>query len=264
MSRLTEAPYFVLAKMCETVVENATRLSISKGVCGCGHCQDVALAILGSFLLWLNLYSIICAINWDKSAEWNCRLIAGLHGTVSAVLCFISAFILGPWPFNHIGYPPDQLHCTIIIISFGYFLFDLMWCLYMKTEGIVMLAHHMLSLYGFFHGLLFNLYGCELIAVLGASEFTNPLLQYRWFLKQKGRYSGNLAMLIDFSFVFFFFAARVVVGSAFLVWTLMSPRMGIVAKLGGAMMYAVGVIFSIHLAKFIRRKYIFHTASVDD
>ena len=238
--------------------------SIPKSACGCGYCQDVSLAILGSVLFWVDLYMIISAINLDKSAEWNCRIIAGLHGTISATLCFISVFILGPWPFNYIGYPPDQLHCNIIIISFGYFLFDLLWCLYMKTEGVVMLAHHILSLYGFFHGLVCNLYGCELIAVLGASEFTNPILQCRWFLKQKCQYTGNLAMLIDFSFVILFFLARVVVGSAFLVWTLTSPRMGIVAKLGGAMMYTVGVIFSFHLTKFIRRKYVCHNSTKDD
>lgn len=134
----------------------------------------------------------------------------------------------------------------------------------MKTEGIVMLVHHMLSLYGFFHGILVNLYGCELIAVLGASEFTNPILQWRWFLKQRGLYTGKLAVLIDFSFVVLFYLARVVLGGAFLVWTLASPRMGPVAKCGGAMMYTVGVIFSVHLAKFIRRKYIFHNPSKDD
>lgn len=250
--------------MTRTMADNTTEISSSKGICGCGYCQDVFLAILGSLLFWVDLYSIISAVNLDKSAEWNCRIIAGLHGTVSVILCFISAFILGPWPFNHIGYPPNQLHCTIIVISFGYFLFDLLWCLYMKTEGIVMLAHHILSLYGFFHGLLFNLYGCELIAVLGASEFTNPILQFRWFMKQKGHYTGDLAMVIDFSFVFLFFAARVVVGTTFLIWTLLSPRMELIAKMGGAMMYSVGVIFSVHLAKFIYRKYVLHKPSKDD
>lgn len=243
------------------MTDNTTGL---EGICGCGYCRDVAIAILGSFLFWVDLYSLVSVINIGKSAEWNCRIVAGLHGAVSAFLCFISAFILGPWPFNYIGYPPNQFHCSIIVISFGYFLFDLVWCLYMKTEGPVMLAHHILSLYGFFHGLLYNLYGCELIAVLGASEFTNPILQYRWFLKQKGHYTGNLAKLIDFGFVLLFFLARVVVGSAFLVWTLSSPRMGPVAKLGGAMMYSVGVIFSVHLANFIQRKYVYHNSSKDD
>lgn len=238
--------------------------SCQGSICGCGCCLDVSLAVLGSLLLWVNLYCVVCIINSDRSAEWNCRIIAGAHGALSATMCFISAFILGPWPFNHIGYAPNPLHCNIIIVSFGYFLFDLLWCLYMKTEGNLMLAHHILSLYGFFHGLLFNLYGCELIAVLGASEFTNPILQYRWFLKQRGRYTGKLAVLVDFSFVFLFFAARVVVGSAFLVWTMLSPRMELIAKLGGAMMYSVGVIFSCHLAKFIRRKYIYHKPSKDD
>lgn len=231
--------------------------------CDC-QCKDILLAILGSFLLWFNLYNILYTVNCKCSAEWNCRLIAGLHGTVSALLCFISAFILGPWPFSYIGYPPNSLHCNIIIISFGYFLFDLSWCLYMKTEGLVMLTHHVLSILGLMYVMRYNIYGCESTAILGASEFTNPLLQIRWFLKQSGKYTGNPALLIDLSFVFFFFAARVVVGSALYLWLLLSPRMEVVAKLGGTMMHSVGVIFSINLGLFIHRKYIKKKPNTDD
>lgn len=234
-----------------------TQNSIDDYHCACDYqCKDIALAILGSFLLWLNLYNIICAINWKHSAEWNCRIVAGLHGTVSAVVCFISAFILGPWPFNYIGYPPNMLHCNIIVVSFGYFLFDLLWCLYMKTEGLVMLTHHILSIMGYMYVLRYNIYGCESSAILGASEFTNPLLQLRWFLKQSGKYSGTVAATVDLTFCFCFFGARVVVGSALYITLLVSPRMEVIAKIGGTMMHCVGIIFSIYLGLFIHRKYI--------
>ena len=233
--------------------------------CACDYqCKDIVLAIIGSFLVWLNLYNIIYSINWKCSAEWNCRIIAGLHGTVSAFFCFISAFILGPWPFSYIGYPPNHLHCNIIIISFGYFLFDLLWCLFMKTEGIVMLIHHCLSIIGLSYVMCYNIYGCESSAILGASEFTNPLLQLRWFLKQTGKYSGNTEILIDWGFVFFFMGARVVVGSALYIWLLMSPRMELIAKFGGTLMYSVGIIFSVHLGIFIHRKYIKKEPCKDD
>lgn len=233
--------------------------------CACDYqCKDILLAIIGSFLIWLNLYNIIYIINWKSTAEWNCRIVAALHGTVSATLCFISAFILGPWPFNYIGYPPNSFHCSILVISFGYFMFDLLWCLYMKTEGFVMLTHHLLSIMGLMYVLRYNIYGCESSAILGASEFTNPLLQLRWFLKQSGKYSGNTALLIDWSFVFFFWGARVVVGSALYLWLLMSPRMELIAKLGGTMMHCVGVTFSINLGFFIHRKYIKRKPNEDD
>ncbi len=233
--------------------------------CACGYeCKDVKLAIFGSFLLWLNLYNITYILNRRHSAEWNCRIIAGLHGTVSAIFCFISAFILGPWPFSYIGYPPNSLHCSIFIVSFGYFLFDLLWCLYMRTEGIVMLTHHILSILGLMYVLRYNIYGCESSAILGASEFTNPLLQLRWFLKQTGKYSGKIESLIDWSFVFFFITARVIVGSALYIRLLISPRMEVIAKLGGTTMHCVGVIFSIHLVMFIHKKYIKKNPNKED
>lgn len=233
--------------------------------CACDYpCKDLLLAIFGSFLIWFNLYNVLYAVNWKCSAEWNCRIVAGLHGTVSAFLCFISAFIMGPWPFSHIGYPPNILQCNIFVISLSYFAFDLLWCLYMRTEGLVMLTHHFLSIMGLVYVMRYNIYGCESAAILGASEFTNPILQLRWFLKQSGRYAGNMALFIDFSFVFFFFGARVVAGSALYLWLLMSPRMELIAKIGGTMMHCVGVTFSVHLGLFIHRKYIKQKPNIDD
>lgn len=225
--------------------------------CACGYsCNDVALSLFGSFLLWLNLYNILCIINLKQSAEWNCRIITGFHGTTSALACFVSAFILGPWPFNYIGYPPNQLHCTIIIVSLGYFIFDLLWCLYMQTEELIMLVHHLLSVLGFVYVLWFNIYGCEITSILGASEFTNPLLQLRWFLKRTGKYTGKREIFIDWSFFALFIFVRVLMGSALYLRLLLSPRMEVFAKVSGGGMHFVGILFSVHLTLFIHRKYI--------
>lgn len=233
--------------------------------CGCGNCTNVALAVLGSFLFWFIFYNTMLIFGKRLlSPDWTIRILAGLHGTISALLCFISAFILGPWPFSYIGYPPTEFHCNIIILSSGYFLFDMVWCLYKNTEGIVMLLHHAFSLYGFLHVFIFNVYGCEVIAILGSSEFTNPILQTRWFMKQTGYYDGFWAKFIDFSFVFFFITARIIAGLVLLVWLCLSPRMSFIAKIGGWNMYTVSVVFSVHLLLFIRRKYITMKPGRDD
>ena len=225
--------------------------------CACGHsCRDMALSLLGSVLLWLSLYSITFSVNNKQSAEWNCRVIAGFHGLVSSIACFISAFILGPWPFSYIGYPPNHLHCDIIVISLGYFIFDFLWCLCMKTEEFIMLIHHLLSVLGMVYVLWFDIYGCEIISILGASEYTNPLLQLRWFLKHTGKYKGKIEVFIDFSFFTLFISARVLTGTALYIRLLLSPRMDTFSKVGGGGMYCVGLIFSTHLGTFIYRKYV--------
>lgn len=244
---------YSVGEMNHQLMSNFSRVS----QCACGFsCKDVVLASLGSFLLWLSLYNIIHSVNRKQSAEWSSRIIAGFHGTVSALACFISAFILGPWPFSYIGYPPNPLHCTIIIISLGYFVFDLIWCLYMQTEELIMLLHHLLSVLGLVYVLWFNIYGCEITSILGASEFTNPLLQLRWFMKRAGKYTGKAEILIDCAFFFFFISARVIVGTALYLRLLLSPRMETFAKVSGGCMHCVGVVFSIHLALFFHRKYI--------
>lgn len=233
--------------------------------CGCGDCSSVALAILGSFLLWFVFYNTLLILgSRHLNPDRTIRILAGLHGTVSALLCFISAFILGPWPFTYIGNPPTVFHCNIFILSSGYFLFDMAWCLYKKTEGPLMLLHHAFSLYGFLHVFIFNIYGCEVVAILGSSEFTNPILQTRWFMKEAGVYVGTWAKFIDCSFVFFFVTARIVAGLVLLVWLCLSPRMSFIAKIGGWNMYAVSVVFSVHLFMFIHRKYVAKTPRKDD
>ncbi len=225
--------------------------------CACGYpCKDVALAVLGSFLVWVNSYNILLAINIKQSAECNCRILSGFHGVFSTLLCFVSAFILGPWPFSYVGFPPNQLHCAIIVVSLGYFLFDLLWCMYMQTEEYIMLVHHLLSLLGLSYVLWFNLYGCEITSILGASELTNPILQLRWFFKQSGKYTGTVEKLIDWSFFILFVCARIILGSALYIKLFLSPRLTTFAKVAGTGMHAVGVVFSIYIMLFIYRKYI--------
>ncbi len=232
---------------------NATELPYQ---CGCGQCTDVTLAITGSCLFWFTFYNSILIFCPRLNPDWTIRIVAGLHGTISAFLCFVSAFLLGPWPFSYIGFPPTEFHCNIFVFSCGYFIFDILWCLYMKTEELIMLLHHLFSLYGFVHVFIFNIYGCEVIAILGSSEFTNPILQFRWFMKQGGFYHGDWAKFIDFSFVFFFLSARLVAGLVLLVWLCLSSRMSLIAKFGGWIMYSLSVAFSVNLIMFIHRKYI--------
>ena len=221
-----------------------------------GSKQELILAVLGSFLAWTDAYFILHALNRRRSPEWNCRIITTIHAIVATGLCFTSAVITGPWPFTYLGETNTNLHNTANIISLGYFLFDFSWCVFMRSEGPVMLAHHVVSMFALSYTLKQNRYGSEVTAVMGASEFTNPLLQLRWFLKETGRYTGRMAMWIDFSFVTLFLGARLGVGSVFHYFCQTSPNVDLFVKAGGQAFYIISVVFGIQLLMMLYKKYL--------
>lgn len=216
----------------------------------------IGYAVVGSFLLWTDLYLLLHALNRKCSAEWNCRIITALHGALSAGLCLLSAVFLGPWPFTYLGEKSTEFHTVIMIISLGYFLFDFTWCMYMRTEGPVMLAHHVISVLGLAYVLYHGQYGSELTAVMGASECTNPLLQLRWFMKETGHYTGMKAVVIDYLFVSLFWAARLGVGSVFHYVCQTSPKLNLIVKAGGNAFYIISAVFGVQLLMFFYRKYL--------
>ena len=61
------------------------------------------LAILGSFLVWFDVYSLLQVINYNHTPEWNCRTITAIHAVIITFLGFLSAFYLWTMAF--------QLHC---------------------------------------------------------------------------------------------------------------------------------------------------------
>ena len=219
--------------------------------------SDLALTVIGSFLFWLDLYGIVCLFQQHRSPEWNCRIITAVHGFITAALSLTSSFILGPWPFYCIGKSSNALHDTVIIISVGYFLFDFTWCIYMRTEGPLMLVHHMISLFGLFLVLHQAKYACELSAVTGASEVTNPLLQLRWFMKETNHYSGMKAVLVDWIFLILFAVFRIGIGTPFVLAILASPDTDYFAKYGSVGFHVVNVVFGMHIFRYMWRKYMF-------
>ena len=214
------------------------------------------IALFSSFLFWTNFYFFLCIFNRHHTPEWNCRIVTGVHGTVATFLTFMSAFVIGPWPFSYIAQPNIQLHITIIIISEGYFIFDFMWCIWYMTEGPVLLAHHLVSLFGFTYVLHSGMYGSELSAVLGGSEASNPFLQTRWFMKESNLYHGFAEKLIDYAFVAVFLGVRLGIGTALHIRVQTDPAVDWIPKIGGQAFYIISVIFGVQIVIFFTQKYI--------
>lgn len=143
---------------------------------------------------------------------------------------------------------------SALLLSLGYFFFDMGWCVYFRTEGPVMLAHHTMSILGILLTLWLGESGFEGCAVLFGSEITNPLLQARWFLRQTGHYETLLGHIVDALFVLLFVFMRIFVGGAMLYCELISSRPKFVIKCGGVALYAISWVFVVDICRFAIRK----------
>ena len=208
-------------------------------------------ALSTSFFIWTGLYFCVCVLNRKCSPEWNCRIVAFIHASLATILSFISAVLIGPWPLNYIGQENLPFHAAIITISAGYFLYDILWCLWYRTEGPVVLAHHVVSIFGLCYTLFIGWYGCETSAIIGISEVSNPLLQMGWFFKESGRYkSYNMAA---YAFVIVFFCARLGLGTVLFIHVQINPDVALIFKLGGQAFHIINIIFCIQIIFFIKK-----------
>ncbi|XP_059930321.1 TLC domain-containing protein 5a isoform X2 [Gadus macrocephalus] len=204
---------------------------------------------------WVALYVILCNINGSRGYEWNCRLVTLLHGVLVVCITAYIGYVDGPWPFTYPGTKNTPLQISAMVLSLSYFIFDMVWCMYFRTEGPVMLAHHTVSILGIVVTLWLGESGVESCAVLFGSEITNPLLQARWFLRRTGRYETALGEAVDLAFVLLFVFMRVFVGGAMLYCELISPRPRFFIKCGGVAMYALSWVFMVDIWRFAKRKY---------
>ncbi|KAL0192554.1 hypothetical protein M9458_010850, partial [Cirrhinus mrigala] len=147
-----------------------------------------------------------------------------------------------------------SLQILALVLSLGYFLFDMAWCMYFRTEGPVMLAHHTMSILGIVLALGLGESGIETCAVLFGSEITNPLLQARWFLKRMGRYDSLAGDVVDLLFILLFAFVRIGVGSRMLYCELASTKPSLIVKVSGVAIYTLSWIFMIDIARFACKK----------
>ncbi|XP_068186732.1 TLC domain-containing protein 5 [Antennarius striatus] len=210
--------------------------------------------VICSLIGWLCLYLLFCWSFSQRGPEWNCRLVTLSHGVLIVLLTAYVVFIDGPWPLTHAGTENTTLQTVALAVCLGYFLFDMVWCVLHRSEGPVMLGHHLASIISILLALLMGVSGCETCAVIFGSELTNPLLQARWFLRRLGRYDSLLGDAVDLLFISLFATVRVGVGTLMFYCELASPRTTWVMKVGGVVMYVLAWVFMVDIARFGYKK----------
>lgn len=177
------------------------------------------------------------------------------HGLLSVAMCLYCGLYTGPWPFDALGERSTPLQTLCIVITLGYFLFDVTWCVFMRAEGIDMLLHHVTSICGLVASLYLDRSGAELIATIFGSEVSNPSLQVRWFLRETGNYETRMGKLNDIVFILLFLCIRVGLGAWLFLCTMTSSKPTLLIKLGGMALYSLSVIWMVLILRFAKKRF---------
>uniref|UniRef100_H2YH13 TLC domain-containing protein n=1 Tax=Ciona savignyi TaxID=51511 RepID=H2YH13_CIOSA len=139
--------------------------------------------VTGWTILWFTLYRTCNKVLCKRQPEYNCRIVTLFHAFVITLLSCYLTFFQGSNPYTVLGLPNTNSQVTCLTISLGYFLYDFLWCLYFRTEGPVMLMHHVVSIIFMAICLHLGISGTEVVATIFGSEITSIFLNVvRWYI----------------------------------------------------------------------------------
>ncbi|KAI6660956.1 putative membrane protein [Oopsacas minuta] len=213
------------------------------------------LYISFSTLCWTTLYFIIYGL--IHKPEHSVRIVTVCHALSSMCLCFYICVIKSPFPLFPwgVGQQNTWWHDLGMTYSLGYFLFDLTWSLYMQSEKQIMLAHHVVSIFGFFTTLRIGVSGCEILATTGGAEVSNPFLQLRWLLQHEQRLDTEFGKFVEHMFLLVWFVVRMGIGTVLYIVVVLSSQPPLIIKFGANCMFTVSCAFTYGIIQYYRKRF---------
>ena len=202
---------------------------------------------------WSLYYTLLRIINKTCSPEWNSRVVAFTH---ALLVVQASGFCLFKWPLSLEELDQENTSCQINVIYFSlsYFIFDTCWCVYMKTEGFLMVMHHFVTLGILAASFYLERYGYGCMLMLCVGELTNPMLQIRWFLRSKELHRTTFAVINEALFVILFTILRLFFGS-YVLYVLLLRGTNIPVECLGIALQVVNYAFMYEVFMLVKKRF---------
>ncbi|XP_050347164.1 TLC domain-containing protein 5-like [Nymphalis io] len=213
-----------------------------------------SLLKLLSFIFWGWTYIWCTEKAPDHRPEWHSRVVTLLHGSV--------ATIVGLWQCGMTNIDRCRLNTKItpanyalMLWSWGYFAFDLIWCIIYWSNSYVILGHHISALIavGIYMNKTYS--GCTFACTLALMEITNPILQTRWLLRDSGYGHTKLYFLVELTYLIMFLSLRGPLCTYLIYKILPSDYLDIDEKLISLALYAVSIVFIYEILGYVIHKY---------
>ncbi|XP_041985910.1 TLC domain-containing protein 5-like [Aricia agestis] len=216
--------------------------------------SNAALIKLSSFLFWSWCY-LWCTQGFPRhKPEWYSRMVTLLHGSVASFFGFYQCGLTS-LSYSKLTEDNTASQYALMVWSWGYFAFDLMWCLIYTPRDYIILLHHASALVGV------NVYmgkentGCSFPCTVALLEITNPLLQTRWFLRECGHNKTVVYYTVEILYLLMFLALRGVLCTYFMYKIILSDTFGMDQKLISFALYIVSSALVYEIFGYIMYKY---------
>ena len=203
----------------------------------------IGLALLGSYLLWLNVHFTLDVLG--ISSRFG-PLLNAKSAYTAVGLGLTYAYYVHPEADYHSG-----VYTALVILSAGFYLYHV-W----HIHRFSLFLHHVATTtvlcyvlrYGDFDTALGNL----AVFLLGGSLITEPLVLLRRFLKRIHMYSGAVKQIVSWTFACSFSTVRlagwcVQIGKYFL-----SPDADVIIEALLSVIFVLSIFFSYRILKFAR------------
>lgn len=212
------------------------------------------IKVIITTLAWRMCYILLCYMFSKKESEYSCRLVALIHGLVTAFFGIKQCFH-DDIPFNHPEWKTTYTQSLILALSAGYFIHDLVWCLQFDLKDKLMIVHHIYCVIFLIRILFKGISGAQTTCGLGAMELTNPFLQARWFLRSEGIYPSLLFLSTETVFLVTYFIVRIVLGTSFMWILIQNPKNDLEFITFSLIIYVISWIFFVNILRYVIRKY---------
>lgn len=181
---------------------------------------------IGYFVvLWTILYIVVHNVfRFTKvratDLDIKNRIVSIMHGTLSFLFSSIFIYYVG----IDFDLPIDMLSTKLVSLSLGYFIYDLIACLWFGLWDSKLIIHHVLAICGFSFPFFIGRGIFSGIIGLMLAESSNFPMHFRVILKQMGYRHTRIYEVFDNMYLFIYMVARGVVLPIFCVMSFFSKE----------------------------------------
>lgn len=210
---------------------------------------------IGSVLVWSAICVLVESTISFKSLtpkqdhDVKNRIVSILHGTLTLILAGYSLFV------DKTGYtdPNTDVQHFAILTSMGYFLYDLIACVYYDISDRALWIHHSLAMFGYFTCVYYNNSTLSMVGLFYA-ELSNPPMHLRAIFRSFGmRYTISYE-LCDIAYIVIYIIARGVFITYAIYQTLLNGEIPFLLRFTCFSLWAQSVYFMNEMVGILRRK----------
>ena len=219
--------------------------------------KEYYFIIIISHIIWWLLYFFVDRV-WKIEGKLKTihdsktRIISIIH---ASIIFWAALYDLLFFQSDKCGDTNSHFQNVFMMISFAYFLYDLINCILLDVSCLEMVVHHIFCMSGYYVGIAFNNSANEMMRALVVAEVTNPIMHIRMILKNFKLKHSKSYLLLEVVYIILYLIARMIYGARVIYFTVFCKDNLWIVKIAGALVWLQSVLFSKRMIHIILHKY---------